>query len=324
MKKTRRILSLILASVLAASVLCACGKKEESSYYSSSSYEYTEEPTTAAQEVKIPVSDKECKGNYYDVCESFEKAGFANVKVEGLEDLLSKDKTKDEQISEVTVNGKKSFKKGDKVMSDVEVVIKYHSMKTVYMPFDADEAEGMDYEDAVTQLKDKGFTNISTKAVEDSSKDQDSVKSVSVNGKTDYESYSSFVADAKIVVTYYTKPKKTESKQESKQESKSESSDSNFDLFSSAVSKVAEDTVTPSFKEYMDSYEEFMDKYIELLKNYNSDPMKYLSEYMEYMEKLSEFSEKIDSYNEDDMSAADWLYYLEVTERVNKKLAEVK
>lgn len=322
MKKTRRILSLILASVLAASVLCACGNKEESSYVVfRSSDDYAENyHVTVAQKVKIPMADEECKGYYYDVYESFKEAGFANIEYEGLSDLLSKDKTKDEQISEITVDGKKDFKKGDKVMSDVKVVIKYHSMKTAYMPFDADEAEGMDYEDAVTQLKDKGFTNISTKAVEDSSKDQDSVKSVSVNGKTDYKSYDGYVVDAKIIVTYYTKPKKTESKQESKKES----SDSNYDLFSSAVSKVAEDTVTPSFKEYMDSYEEFMDKYIELLKNYNSDPMKYLSEYMEYMEKLSEFSEKIDAYNEDDMSAADWLYYLEVKERVNKKLAEVK
>ena len=319
MKKSRRILSLILAAAMAASVLCACGRKEETPDYSGSSYEYTKEPTTAAQKIKIPVADKECKGYYYDVYESFEKAGFSNVETEGLNDLLSKDKTKNEQITEVTVDGKKSFKKGDKVMSDVEVVIKYHSMKTAYMPFDADEAEGMDYEDAVTQLKNTGFTNISTKTVEDSSKTPGTVKSVSVDGETDYNTYYK-VVDAKIVVTYYTKPKKAESKEESKEES----SKSGFDLFSSAVSKIANDTVTPSFKEYMDSYEAFINEYVDLMKKYNDDPMSYMTEYMEYMQKLSEFSKKIDEYDEDDMSEADWLYYLEVTTRVNKKLAEVK
>ena len=95
-------------------------------------------------------------------------------------------------------------------------------------------------------------------------------------------------------------------------------------MFSSAVSKIANDTVTPSFKEYMDSYEAFINEYVDLMKKYNDDPMSYMTEYMEYMQKLSEFSKKIDEYDEDDMSEADWLYYLEVTTRVNKKLAEVK
>lgn len=315
MKKKKRIIAVILAVFMSASVLTACGGKNESSYT------FTEEHTTAPTEVKIPLSDKECKGYYGDIREEFEKAGFANIICEDLNDLLSKDGKKEEQVAEVTVDGKKSFKKGAKLMSDKKVVIKYHSMKTASMPFDADEAEGQDCEDIITQLENSGFTNIQKKSIENSSKEQDTVKSVSVDGKTDYKSYDYFNIGAKIVVTYYTKPKDTDKKKESN--SKSSNSESKNDTLSSAVSKLADDTVTPSFKEYMDSYEEFIDKYVELMKNYNSDPMTYMNEYLEYMEKMAEFSEKLDEYDEDSMTPADWLYYTQVVARVNKKLAGV-
>ncbi len=320
MKKTKRITALLLAGLMSVSVLTACGKKEESGYIDSeSSYEYTEEPTTEPRTVEIPVSSKDCLNkDESDILKMFQKAGFADVETEGLSDLLTKDKGKSGQVKEVTIDTKKSFKKGDKVMSDVVVKIIYHSENSHYMPFDSKELDGKNYEDIVTQLKDEGFTNIKTKAFEDNGKEKDSVKSVSVNGETEFDDYTSYIADAKIVVTYYTEKKessKTESKQESKQESKSESSKS---LIGDSGA------VTPSFKEYMDSYEDFMNEYVDLMKNYNSDPMKYMTEYLEYMEKLGTYTDKLDSYDEDDMSAADWAYYLEVTTRVNKKLLEVQ
>ena len=308
----KRILAFSAITIISAIIFCSCGRNE-------SSYEYTEEPTTKPIEVVIPRGNYDCKGDYRKVEQSFRDSGFAKVITDGKGDLLSKDKEKDGHITEVTVDGKKSFKKGEKVMSDVEVKIVHHSMKTAYIPFKAEEAEGENYEDIITQLKEKGFTNIKTKTVEDSSKENETVKSVSVNGETDYESFYSYVVDSKIVVTYYTKSEKSESKKESKSESKSESRDSG----SSIVSKIAEGTVTLSFKAYMDSYEEFIDKYIDLMKNYNKDPIKFATQYIEYVQKLSEFTDKLAEYDEDEMSTADWLYYTQVVNRVNKKLAEV-
>lgn len=320
MKKTKRITALLLAAILSVGMLTACGKKEESS--SESEYSYTEEPTTEAIDVKIPLSDSDCKNkDETDIAEEFQKAGFAVVEQEGLKDLLSKDKNSDKEYkaTEVTVNGKKSFKKGDKVKSDVKVVIKYHSFNTIFMPFSSEEAVGMDYEDAITQLKEEGFTNFSTKKFEDNSKGKDSVKSISVNGETEFDSLSSFISDAKIVVSYYTEKSESSKSSDSKSSSQSSSQSSK-----SSSSKVDSGSVSPALKEYLDSYEAFIDKYVELMKNYNSDPMKYMTEYLDYMNKLSDFTDKLDEYDEDEMSTADWLYYMEVVNRVNKKLLEVQ
>ncbi|MBQ9061564.1 MAG: hypothetical protein IJ121_01865 [Eubacterium sp.] len=48
-----------------------------------------------------------------------------------------------------------------------------------------------------------------------------------------------------------------------------------------------------------------------------------LDEYTDYMKKLAEFSEKADQYDQEEMSAADLSYYLDVTNRINHKLLEV-
>lgn len=48
-----------------------------------------------------------------------------------------------------------------------------------------------------------------------------------------------------------------------------------------------------------------------------------LKDYTEMMIKYQDFAEKIEEYNEDSMSTADWLYYLEVVNRCNMKMLEV-
>ena len=71
----------------------------------------------------------------------------------------------------------------------------------------------------------------------------------------------------------------------------------------------------------MNSYVDFMKKY----KNASSaETMSMLSDYADMMSKYSEWAAKIDKYNPNNLSAEDWAYYLEVTSRVLKKLAEVQ
>ena len=76
MKKTRRILSLILASVLAASVLCSCGGKDEykekyesllSEIGTTSVEETTEEETTEAEESSESESDYDYDSSVPDI-----------------------------------------------------------------------------------------------------------------------------------------------------------------------------------------------------------------------------------------------------------------
>lgn len=115
------------------------------------------------------------------------------------------------------------------------------------------------------------------------------------------------------------KPKKEESskKEQSskKQESKKESS---------KEEKADSDTVTPSFKETMDEYEEFMDKYVDFMKSYDANDVTMLSEYTELLSQYNTYMDKVSKIDEDSLSSADLAYYLDVTNRVNKKLLEVQ
>lgn len=261
--------------------------------------------------------------NYEELFDLFYESGFKKTETEGLEDLDSSDDKSNEVIKSVTANGKESFKKGDKMMSDAKIMIKYHSVKTGSLPIDKYDLEEDDdeinYEDAITQFEKEGFTNISTRAVEDSSKTEGVVKDITVDGKSSISDLMfSAPIDAKIVIVYYTKasqtateaPAKTESKEESKAESKS----------------IADSgTVTPSFKEMMDSYEAFFDEYIDFMKKYKDNPsdLSLLSEYTEYLSKYSDYMSKLSDVDTDSLSSADLAYYTEVNARITKKLAEV-
>lgn len=83
-------------------------------------------------------------------------------------------------------------------------------------------------------------------------------------------------------------------------------------------------SVTPELKEFLDSYESFMDEYIAFMQKYNSsgDTLSMATDYAKMLAKYAEFSKKADAYNTDEMSAEDAAYYLDVMNRVNKKLAD--
>lgn len=83
-------------------------------------------------------------------------------------------------------------------------------------------------------------------------------------------------------------------------------------------------SVTPELKEFLDSYESFMDEYIAFMQKYNSssDTLGMATDYAKMLAKYAEFSRKADAYNTDEMSSADAAYYLDVMNRVNKKLAD--
>ena len=101
-----------------------------------------------------------------------------------------------------------------------------------------------------------------------------------------------------------------------------------------AESKAAENTegaeqapgVDPELKAFLDSYEKFIDEYVEFMKTYNSDPanaLSMLAEYSRIMETYADFTEKLAQYDENEMSAADAAYYLEVTTRCTQKMLEI-
>lgn len=69
-----------------------------------------------------------------------------------------------------------------------------------------------------------------------------------------------------------------------------------------------------------------MDEYILFMKKYMEDPgnaISMLTEYASIMEKYDDFAKKVDDYNEKDMSTEDAKYYLDVTNRINKKMLDL-
>lgn len=85
------------------------------------------------------------------------------------------------------------------------------------------------------------------------------------------------------------------------------------------------DGMRPEFKEAMDSYEAFYDEYCDIMKRYMANPtdLGLLSSYTDMLTKASEMSEKFEAWEDNEMNEAELKYYLDVNNRVTKKLLEV-
>lgn len=102
-------------------------------------------------------------------------------------------------------------------------------------------------------------------------------------------------------------------------------SDGSADNAADAVGQNLADGVRPEFKEAMDSYEEFYDEYCDILKKYTENPsdMNLLTDYADMMTKSAEMTEKFNAWENNDLNNAELEYYLDVNNRVMKKLLEV-
>lgn len=83
--------------------------------------------------------------------------------------------------------------------------------------------------------------------------------------------------------------------------------------------------VTPEFREAMDSYETFFDEYIAFIRKFGNDnnDLSMLIDYADFMTRYADMVQKMDAIEETQLSVADDAYYLEVTVRIYKKLAEI-
>ena len=85
------------------------------------------------------------------------------------------------------------------------------------------------------------------------------------------------------------------------------------------------ETMRPEFKEAMDAYEAFYDEYCEFMEEYKKNPsdMTLLPKYTEMLEKVAEMNEAFETWDEDELSDAELKYYLDVTNRVMEKMADI-
>lgn len=81
----------------------------------------------------------------------------------------------------------------------------------------------------------------------------------------------------------------------------------------------------PEFKEAMDAYEAFYDEYCDFMKKYQANPsdLSLLTEYSSMMTEAADMSEAFAQWDQDEMNSEELKYYLEVSSRVTKKLADV-
>ena len=84
--------------------------------------------------------------------------------------------------------------------------------KKINAPVESSEVSSSNYQDMVSQFKGAGFTNVSTKEIDDLIlgwlTEDGQVEEVSIGGKTSFSTSDTFAADAPVVVSYHTFPKK--------------------------------------------------------------------------------------------------------------------
>ena len=84
----------------------------------------------------------------------------------------------------------------------------------------------------------------------------------------------------------------------------------------------SENTIRPEVKEAIDAYEAFVDEYCEFMKKYSESDgtdLSILTDYFTFMSKLENYSDKMDAM-EDDLTDAEYWYYIEVLNRCNEKM----
>ncbi len=100
--------------------------------------------------------------------------------------------------------------------------------------------------------------------------------------------------------------------------------DTDSDTNSDADKKTV-DGIRPEFKEAMDSYEAFYDEYCDFMKKYQENPndRTLIDGYMDMLDRNVEMTEKFEAWDESEMNDEELKYYLDVSNRVSKKMIDV-
>lgn len=175
----------------------------------------------------IPFSSDDFEeSNYKDVLSRARAAGFVNIELIPIEDLITGWVTKPGEVESVSIDGNTSFTKGDTYLSDVKFSITYHvkpgegetlppystetedATNMIRIDFSSDDLEGDNYKDVLVRLEKAGFTNITAEPLGDLItgwvSDEGEVKSVAINGRTSFSSGESYPKDATIRIVYHS------------------------------------------------------------------------------------------------------------------------
>ncbi len=82
--------------------------------------------------------------------------------------------------------------------------------------------------------------------------------------------------------------------------------------------------VTIEFKEVMEGYEAFFDEYIDFMNKYeeSNNDIAMLADYLSIMNRYAKTMKELEDIGDQELSEADAWYYLQVSNRINKKMLE--
>ncbi len=134
--------------------------------------------------------------NYEDVYSQLKSSGFTDIQ---LTETITEDIEKDRKIANITLN-EIEFTEGECYLPvNSRINISYYSLR---IRIGNSDLPGRDCTALVSDLKDRGFTNIWTKKVTDGWAEANSVVKVSIDGEEQYDPDEQLVPDTKIVIYY--------------------------------------------------------------------------------------------------------------------------
>lgn len=175
------------------------------------------------------------------------------------------------------------------------------------------------YEDYVDACMDKGFTV-------DYSRDETSFYALDSEG---YDLSIDYDEDVMTMSIYIEAPSDDDEDyvdvDDEEDEEETTTTTKKPTTTTTTKSKTDDNNIDPEFKEAMDAYEAFMDDYVEFMKKYQDNPtdLSLLADYAKFMSDYTDYSKEFAAWEDEDLNAAELEYYMDVLNRVNKKLLEV-
>lgn len=138
------------------------------------------------------------KTNYKDLMQELKSAGFTRITTE---EVSTGDKEMNGLTAGLSLNSLEFTDEECYLPKNAPIIISYYVLK-IGMGGDSSQFVGLNYEDVVERLEASGFTNVQTEKVNTGWEKGNTVLGVTVNNNEEYDSGTSFKADAKIIVKY--------------------------------------------------------------------------------------------------------------------------
>lgn len=116
--------------------------------------------------INMPSSSSDFEGAYYeDVVQELEDAGFTNITLEVLDDLITGWMTEDGEVEQVEVDGTTTFSTDSKYDKDVKIIVTFHTFPQSKTDDEAKESDENEQED--TTSDENVLTGEKTESVEE-------------------------------------------------------------------------------------------------------------------------------------------------------------